>query len=50
MQVQHIDRMFNFTFEKSAIEITDAAKKKIAAIQTKIEERGKRVRDMRAER
>lgn len=49
MQVQSIDRMFNFTFEKTADEIKTAATKKVKAIQDKIEERGIRIKKMREE-
>lgn len=49
MQVQSIDRMFNFTFEKTAEEITAAATKKALAIRDKIEERGVRIKKMREE-
>ena len=49
MQVQSIDRMFNFTFEKSAEEITAAAIKKATAIRVKVEERVGRIKAMRDE-
>lgn len=49
MQVQSIDRMFNFTFEKSANDIIGAAVAKATAIRTKIEERGVRIKKMREE-
>jgi len=48
MQVQRIDNMFNFTFEKTADEIVTAAKKKKSVdIRNKIEERGVRIQKMR---
>lgn len=49
MQVQSIDRMFNFTFEKSAEEILAAVATKSASIQSKIAERGLRITKMREE-
>jgi len=49
MQVQRIDNMFNFTFEKTSDEIVTAAKKKAGDIRNKIEERGVRIRKMRDE-
>ena len=49
MHVQSIDRMFNFTFEKSALEVIQAAEKKTKAIQAKIEERSTRIHKMRAD-
>ena len=49
MQVQRIDNMFNFTFEKTAEEIVTAAKKKAGDIRNKIEERGVRIQKMRTE-
>ncbi len=49
MQVQNIDRMFNFTFEKSADEINKTAAKKLLDIASKIEERATRIRRMREE-
>jgi hypothetical protein len=49
MQVQRIDNMFNFTFEKSADEVIAAAKKKVVDVRNKIEERGVRIQKMRAE-
>lgn len=49
MQVQSIDNMFNFTFEKTADEIVAAAKKKTGEIRNKIEERGVRIQKMRME-
>lgn len=49
MQVQNIDRMFHFTFEKSADEVITAAKKKVGEVRAKIEERGVRIQKMRAE-
>jgi hypothetical protein len=49
MQVQRIDNMFNFTFEKTADEIITAAKKKVVDVRNKIEERGMRIQKMRAE-
>lgn len=49
MQVQRIDGMFNFTFEKTSEEIVTAAKKKVVDVRNKIEERGVRIQKMRAE-
>lgn len=49
MQVQRIDNMFNFTFEKSAGEIITAAKNKAADVRNKIEERSVRIQKMRTE-
>jgi hypothetical protein len=49
VQVQRIDNMFNFTFEKTADEIVTAAKKKAVDVRNKIEERGVRIQKMRAE-
>lgn len=49
MQVQRIDGMFNFTFEKTADEIVGAAKKKVVDVRSKIEERGVRIKKMRDE-
>ena len=49
MQVQRIDSMFNFTFEKTALEIIEAAKKKTVDVRNKIEERGVRIKKMREE-
>ena len=49
MQVQRIDNMFNFTFEKSASEIVEHAKTKAAAIRLKIEEREVRIKRVREE-
>lgn len=49
MQVQRIDNMFNFTFEKTAGEIVEAAKKKMIDVHNKIEERGVRIKKMREE-
>lgn len=49
MQVQRIDSMFNFTFEKTSEEIVTAAKKKAGDIRNKIEERGVRIKKMRDE-
>jgi len=49
MQVQRIDNMFNFTFEKPAAEIVERAKNKAAMIRDKIEEREVRLKRIRAE-
>ena len=49
MEVKSIDRMFNFTFEKTADEIKTVANVKIKAIRNKIEERGIRIQKMREE-
>lgn len=49
MQVQNIDRMFNFTFEKSSEEIKTAATKKVKDVRNKIEERIVRINRMREE-
>lgn len=47
MQVQRLDHMFNFTFEKPANEIVAAAVKKAQQIRAKIEERVVRIQEMR---
>jgi hypothetical protein len=49
MQVQRIDNMFHFTFEKTADEIKAAASRKYEDVQRKIGERGERIAKMRAE-
>lgn len=49
MQVQRIDGMFNFEFEKSAHEIVVAATAKAAATRQKIEEREIRIKKVREE-
>jgi len=49
MQVQRIDNMFNFTFEKSADEIVAKAKDKATSIRRKIEEREVRIKRTREE-
>lgn len=49
MQVQRIDNLFNFTFEKPAAEIVEHAKRKAAAIRQKIEEREVRIKRVREE-
>lgn len=49
MQVQNIDRLFHFTFEKSADEIVAAAKKKSMELLDKVEKRSVRIQKMRAE-
>lgn len=49
MQVQRIDNMFNFTYEKTAHEIDSAAAKKVYNIKLKIEERQARLRKTREE-
>lgn len=49
MQVQRIDSMFNFTFEKTSEEIVTASTKKAKDIRNKIEERGIRIKKMRDE-
>ena len=49
MQVQRIESLFNFTFEKSAHEIVDHAKRKVASIRAKIEERESRIQHTRKE-
>jgi hypothetical protein len=49
MQVQRIDNLFNFTFEKPAAEIVERAKNKAAAIRAKIEEREVRIKRVREE-
>lgn len=49
MQVQRIDNMFNFTFEKTSDEIIAAAKRKAVDVRSKIEERGVRIKKMREE-
>jgi hypothetical protein len=49
MQVQRLDGMFNFTYEKSSAEIVDRAKVKAAQLRAKIEEREVRIRRVREE-
>lgn len=50
MHAQTISHMFgSFTFKKSADEIIDKATAKTAALKSKIEERKRRVADLRAE-
>ncbi len=49
MQVQRIDNLLNFIFEKSAAEIVNKAATKAAAIRQKIEEREVRIRRAREE-
>ena len=49
MQVQRIDNMFNFTFEKPAAEIVEHAKSKMTAIRRKIEDREVRLKRAREE-
>ncbi len=49
MQVERIDNMFNFTFEKTSEEIKTKATAKVSAIKKKVEERGKRIAATRAE-
>lgn len=49
MQVQRIDTLFNFTFEKSATDIVDKAKAKALSIASKIAERETRIRRAREE-
>ena len=49
MQIQHIENMFNFTFEKPASEIVERASRKAAAIRQKIEEREGRIKRIREE-
>ncbi len=49
MQVQRLDHMFKFTFEKPAREIVTAAQKKAGEIRIKIEERAVRIGKMREE-
>jgi hypothetical protein len=49
MQVQRIDNMFNFSFEKPATEIVEKAKNKAAVIRHKIEEREGRIKSVRTE-
>lgn len=49
MQVQNIDHMFSFTFEKTAEEIRGAAVKKVRDVRIKIEERVGRINRMREE-
>ncbi len=49
MQVQNVDHMFNFTFEKTADEIKEACGRKLLAIAAKIEERSMRIKKMRDE-
>ena len=49
MMPQETNRMFGFKFEKSALEITDAAKRKKAELLMKIEERQVRLKALREE-
>jgi hypothetical protein len=49
MQVQRIDSLFNFTFEKPASKIVEHAKLKVASIRAKIEEREGRIQHTRKE-
>lgn len=49
MQVNRIDHMFNFRFEKSAQVIREKAKDKITALRAKIEEREVRIKRIREE-
>lgn len=49
MQVQRIDNLFNFTFEKTSAEIVEKARTKVDAIRRKIEEREVRIRRAREE-
>jgi hypothetical protein len=49
MQVQQINNMFNFTFEKTADEVVAATTKKTKNIRDKIEERGVRIKKLREE-
>jgi hypothetical protein len=49
VKVQDISRMFEFTFQKTTTDIRHAARKKITAIQAKIEERQARIKALRAE-
>lgn len=49
MQVQSIDRMFLFTFEKTSLEVIGAATNKVAQIAAKIDERAARIKRMREE-
>jgi hypothetical protein len=47
MQVQRIDNMFNFTYQKPAEQIKEMAKLKIAKLQAKVAEREARLREAR---
>lgn len=49
MQVEDIDHMFNFAYEKASTEITDKAAHKRGQILAKIEERKGRIKRLRAE-
>lgn len=49
MQVQRIDNLFNFTFEKPAAEIVERAKDKAVTTRRKIEEREVRIKRVREE-
>jgi len=49
MQVQRIDSLFNFTFEKPAAEIVERAKDKAVTTRRKIEEREVRIKRVREE-
>jgi hypothetical protein len=49
MQVQRIDNMFSFTFQKSSAEIVEKATAKANSIRAKIGERERRLAKVRAE-
>jgi len=49
MQVQRVDNMFSFTFQKSSAEIVEKAKAKADSIRTKIGERERRIAKVRTE-
>jgi len=49
MQARHIDRLFTFTFEKTAAEVIGKAKEKITALTAKNTERGARISKLREE-
>jgi hypothetical protein len=49
MQVQRIDNMFSFTFQKSSAEIVEKATAKANSIRTKIGERERRLAKVRSE-
>ena len=49
MQVQRVDNMFSFTFQKSSAEIVEKAKAKADSIRAKIGERERRIAKVRTE-
>ncbi len=49
MRAERIDSMFNYRFEKSSAEIIDKGNLKVNQIKAKMEERAKRIREVRSE-